>query len=186
VPAALGVIIVDEAVYALQDLQPGLEKVYFTLQEELLKPTTQIKFSPGDTIDNIIRHPVIPAGRQQIAEVLLTSVKLPPHQRWEVNPAVERRRNLEARSAQIAQNAFQHAFETDDAIKFDAVTKRWAFRKDLLDAMIKTNRLPVQVLDNGLGGSSRSPIWPRSRRTSRQKASAPPSARSAFCNGNIN
>src|SRR5262249_4091675 len=28
--AALGVIIVDEAVYALQEMQPGLEKVYFT------------------------------------------------------------------------------------------------------------------------------------------------------------
>src|SRR4029078_1226529 len=36
--AALGVVIVDEAVYALQEMQPGLEKVYFTLQEELLKP----------------------------------------------------------------------------------------------------------------------------------------------------
>src|SRR5262249_40770171 len=31
-PAALGVIIVDEAVYAMQEMQPGLEKVYFTLQ----------------------------------------------------------------------------------------------------------------------------------------------------------
>src|SRR5262249_49617948 len=30
VPSALGVIIVDEAVYAMQELQPGLEKVYFT------------------------------------------------------------------------------------------------------------------------------------------------------------
>ena len=40
-PAALGVIIVDEAVYALQEMQPGLEKVYFTLQEELLKPQAQ-------------------------------------------------------------------------------------------------------------------------------------------------
>ena len=76
-PSALGVIIVDEAVYALQDLQPGLEKVYFTLQEELLKPQAQIKFSPGETLDDIVRQPVVPAGRQQIAEVLLTSVKLP-------------------------------------------------------------------------------------------------------------
>jgi uncharacterized protein YfaS (alpha-2-macroglobulin family) len=40
--AALGVIIVDEAVYALQEMQPGLEKVYFTLQEELLKPQAQV------------------------------------------------------------------------------------------------------------------------------------------------
>ncbi|HWY87286.1 MAG TPA: MG2 domain-containing protein, partial [Gemmataceae bacterium] len=49
--AALGVIIVDEAVYALQDLQPGLEKVYFTLQEELLKPQAQVKFN--DTVGNL-------------------------------------------------------------------------------------------------------------------------------------
>jgi 5-hydroxyisourate hydrolase-like protein (transthyretin family) len=40
--AALGIIIVDEAVYALQEMQPGLEKVYFTLQEELLKPQAQL------------------------------------------------------------------------------------------------------------------------------------------------
>src|SRR5437868_5629917 len=33
VQAALGIIVVDEAVYALQEMQPGLEKVYFTLQE---------------------------------------------------------------------------------------------------------------------------------------------------------
>src|SRR5207244_5382215 len=40
--AALGVIIVDEAVYALQDLQPGLETVYFTLHEALQKPKVQV------------------------------------------------------------------------------------------------------------------------------------------------
>jgi 5-hydroxyisourate hydrolase-like protein (transthyretin family) len=44
--AALGVIVVDEAVYALQEMQPGLEKVYFTLQEELLKPQVQ-NAAPG-------------------------------------------------------------------------------------------------------------------------------------------
>ena len=59
--AAIGVIVVDEAVYALQDLQPGLEKTYFTLQEELLKPQAQIKLSPGETIDNLVIQPVLPA-----------------------------------------------------------------------------------------------------------------------------
>ena len=53
-PAALGIIIVDEAVYALQEMQPGLEKVYFTLQEELLKPKVDFKFSPGETLDNLV------------------------------------------------------------------------------------------------------------------------------------
>jgi len=38
VRAALGVTIVDEAVFALQDMRPGLERVYFRLEEELLEP----------------------------------------------------------------------------------------------------------------------------------------------------
>jgi hypothetical protein len=42
VAAALGVVGVDEAVYALYDTRPGLEQLYFTLQEELLKPRYEI------------------------------------------------------------------------------------------------------------------------------------------------
>jgi alpha-2-macroglobulin-like protein len=43
VPAALGVYIVDEAVYALTDNRPGLEKVYFQLTNELLTPRAQVQ-----------------------------------------------------------------------------------------------------------------------------------------------
>ncbi len=69
--AALGVLVVDEAVYALQDMQPGLEKVYFTLQEELLKPQAQVLYKPSETIDTLVRQPVLSDGQQQIAEALL-------------------------------------------------------------------------------------------------------------------
>ena len=40
--AALSLMGVDEAVYALHDLRPGLEQIYFTLQEEILKPRYEI------------------------------------------------------------------------------------------------------------------------------------------------
>src|SRR5207253_9025515 len=80
--AALGVLIVDEAVYALQEMQPGLEKVYFTLQEELLKPKTQVIYRPRQTVDGLVRDPQLPADKQQIAEVLLTSIKPKPPARW--------------------------------------------------------------------------------------------------------
>ena len=76
--AALGVLVVDEAVYALQDMQPGLEKVYFTLQEELLKPQAQVLYKPSETIDTLVRQPVLSDGQQQIAEALLTAVKPKP------------------------------------------------------------------------------------------------------------
>ncbi|MBI2808306.1 MAG: hypothetical protein HYX68_25240 [Planctomycetes bacterium] len=152
VAAAIGVIVVDEAVYALQDLQPGLEKVYFTLQEELLKPSAQIKLSPGVTIDNIVRQPVIAAPRQQVAEVLLTAVKLPAPARWNVNPAVQRKRMVEGRLAQIAQTMYHIAFQDATVITFDKDAGRWTFRANILDDMIKKNQIHPTVVDNGFGG----------------------------------
>jgi alpha-2-macroglobulin-like protein len=42
VTAALGLAIVDESVFALSELQPGLEKIYFTLEKELMEPKVEI------------------------------------------------------------------------------------------------------------------------------------------------
>jgi hypothetical protein len=42
VAAALGVAVVDESVYALSELQPGLAKIYFTLEKELMEPKYEI------------------------------------------------------------------------------------------------------------------------------------------------
>jgi len=51
VPAALGVEVVDESVFALSENQPGLERVYFTLQRELLTPRYEIHgFEPGAVV----------------------------------------------------------------------------------------------------------------------------------------
>ncbi len=50
--AALGVTIVDESVFALQEMQPGLERIYFALERELLTPRYEIH---GFTTEGIIR-----------------------------------------------------------------------------------------------------------------------------------
>ena len=42
VAAALGISVVDEAVFALQDMKPGLEKVYFLLEKEIATPRYEI------------------------------------------------------------------------------------------------------------------------------------------------
>jgi len=42
VSAALGISVVDESVFALAGREAGLEKIYFTLEEELLKPKVEI------------------------------------------------------------------------------------------------------------------------------------------------
>jgi CD109 antigen len=43
VAAALGLAVVDEAVFALSESRPGLEKVYFQIEEDLLTPRYQLK-----------------------------------------------------------------------------------------------------------------------------------------------
>ncbi len=150
--AAIGVIVVDEAVYALQDLQPGLEKVYFTLQEELLKPQAQIKLGGGDTIDNLVMQPALPAPRQQVAEVLLTAVKLPVPKRFNVDPAQERKQRVEGMVPHIAMLLFQRTAQPSaNVITLDKATGRWAFRTGLLDELVKSNQMPPQWLDGALG-----------------------------------
>ncbi|HEY3269452.1 MAG TPA: alpha-2-macroglobulin family protein [Armatimonadota bacterium] len=58
-PSALGISIVDESVFALQEMQPGFEKVYFLLEKEILEPRAEIHGVSGD---DIVRP--LPAGRE--------------------------------------------------------------------------------------------------------------------------
>lgn len=148
--AALGVIIVDEAVYALQDLQPGLEKVYFTLQEELLKPQAQAIYRPAQSIDMLVRQPELDAGQQQIAQVLLTSIKPKPPARWDVAPAVERLRQVEGQIQQIGWGIYQYALE-NPFIEKDRTTGNWNFKPGLLEQAVKTQHLQPAALDAPFG-----------------------------------
>jgi hypothetical protein len=66
VAAALGISIVDERVFALQELQPGLEKVYFTLEAELMKPAVQVT---GWSMEGIINPLPMPFPLPQPIEV---------------------------------------------------------------------------------------------------------------------
>lgn len=46
VPAAIGLSIVDESLFALAETKPGLERVYAAIEEDILKPRYQIKSCP--------------------------------------------------------------------------------------------------------------------------------------------
>ncbi len=76
VSAALGVEIVDEAVFALSDKQPGFEKVFMHLQKELLTPRYEVhQFSFEQVVlDDFGGEGVARAGRRErAAEVLLAA-----------------------------------------------------------------------------------------------------------------
>ncbi len=75
--SALGVMVVDEAVFALQEMQPGLEKVYFYLEKEIAAPRYEIH---GYEIDEIMTpQPILRGGdnqvREKAARVLFASAK---------------------------------------------------------------------------------------------------------------
>jgi uncharacterized protein YfaS (alpha-2-macroglobulin family) len=84
VAAALGVMVVDEAVFALQEMQPGLEKVYFYLEKEIATPRYEIH---GYSLDYCMPQPRKTEGqpdatltrepqrRDTAARVLLASAK---------------------------------------------------------------------------------------------------------------
>jgi hypothetical protein len=152
--AALGVVIVDEAVYSLQDLQPGLEKVYFTLQEELLKPQVQVlQYAPPEPLNVLAREQALPADRQQVAEVLLTAVKPQPPARWQVEPTVERKRQMEQKFLQVGGGLFNFAFNTDQPYQqFDKAKKRWEFAPGLLDRALKQGNVHPTWLESPFGG----------------------------------
>lgn len=147
--SALGVVIVDEAVYSLQDSQPGLEKAYFTLQEELMKPQVQVQFSTN--VDNLVRQPVVPLPQQQIAEVLLTSVKLPPPARWEVAPAQERRQHVLGKVQQVGWGLYHFAMNQGPAVVKDPATGQWGFKPGILAEAQKKGHLTPQALEGVFG-----------------------------------
>lgn len=76
VSAALGVEIVDEAVFALSDKQPGFEKVFLNLQKELLTPRYEVhQFSFEQVVlDDFGGEAAVRTGRRErAAEVLLAA-----------------------------------------------------------------------------------------------------------------
>lgn len=82
VQAALGLAMVDESVFALSELQPGLEKVYFTLEKELMEPRYELH---GLTPSGLMLESRADASHQRAATLLLASAPASDGFDWRVN-----------------------------------------------------------------------------------------------------
>jgi 5-hydroxyisourate hydrolase-like protein (transthyretin family) len=71
VPAAIGVSVVDEALFALAEQDPGFAKIYFLLEKELQQPKYQIK---GFTWEQVMRENLRPS-RPDLQQAQDTSAK---------------------------------------------------------------------------------------------------------------
>jgi hypothetical protein len=150
-PAALGVLIVDEAVYALQEMQPGLEKVFFTLQEELLKPRVQVDFRPREGADVLILRRKLDNAQQRVARVLFSSAKPKPPARWEVDPDHTRRQHVRSVVQRIGLAVYQYAVTNRPVIEKEAKTATWRFRPALLDDLVTARLLTKELLNDPMG-----------------------------------
>ena len=72
VPAAIGVSVVDEALFALAEQDPGFAKIYFLLEKELQQPKYQIKgFTWGQVMQVPPEEPILREAQDTSAKAAL-------------------------------------------------------------------------------------------------------------------
>lgn len=136
--AALCVAIVDEAVFAVSELQPGLEKVYFMLEKEILEPRYEIHgFEPAE----IVQKPGIKAR----AENVLFST-LSPKDPFPVNYTTPQEVDYKIKTAFYnrlinVQNEIYAAIN-----KYYAVHNQYPKASDGINMLIEENFLKENVL----------------------------------------
>ncbi|MFP4502523.1 MAG: MG2 domain-containing protein [Candidatus Hydrogenedentota bacterium] len=140
--AAIGISIVDESVFALQEMHPGLEKVYFTIEEEIMKPRYEIH---GYDMNDVILKPAWDEGQQRAAQVLLASAPKPDRIQYtnthakrvqEAASAVQQRINEDLQKVQQALNKLyqeRDKFPASDTILSTLLRKGYLRENDLED-----------------------------------------------------
>jgi hypothetical protein len=148
--AALGVSIVDESVFAIQEMQPGLLKVYFTLEKELAKPRYEVHFAPGGaSVESMLDDKEKAAdSKDKIMKVLLAGVNQPTAAGWEENPAKTRMASESQKIQQFASYLLQYIGKNQFLEKKGGV---WAYQADLVDAMIKSKAIDKASATDSFG-----------------------------------
>ncbi|MCS7312434.1 MAG: hypothetical protein NZ742_05925, partial [Acidobacteria bacterium] len=116
--AALGLTVIDESVFALAELQPGLERLYFALEEELLKPRYEVH---GWDLRPLLLSPEGPASgpsqglgpgtRDRVVRVLLAATAPTPTYTLRVSTYDQRKRQVEARWRQGMEAAAEKVWK---------------------------------------------------------------------------
>jgi hypothetical protein len=94
VPAALGVVMIDEALLALRPLRPGLLRAYFTLGAAAKTASERRKLSPNKlTLDALVERGAVSSLEQQAAQFLLSGATAPWNASWMNDPWEARRKD---------------------------------------------------------------------------------------------
>lgn len=142
--AALGLTVVDEAIFGVQELQPGLEKAYFTLHKRLQKAQLSGAYLLKNNIEDYVRLEKLTKDQNQMMGVLLTAAGLnaPEHQ------IRDQRSNEDYLLKQhsvysLQQKIFQLALLNPAVVmNYDMNKKQWQFHEDLLSRLAEAGLLP--------------------------------------------
>ncbi len=145
--AALGVTIVDESVFALQEAQPGLLKVYFTLEKEILQPRYQIKgFQMPDLVvagEEPGEEPKPEPQRERAAEVLMASATQIAGYSVDVNTRADREGEAKQRAQKILQAIYGRNYFHQYRDQRDAYFKRHKAYPEQREGVAHLARLDV-------------------------------------------
>ncbi len=92
VAAALGINVVDESVFALQELQPGMEKIFFYLEQEMMEPRYEIHGFEMPSIIATEPGPVPLQGwerKDRAAQIIFASIEAPTVSTFDVDTYAE-------------------------------------------------------------------------------------------------
>ncbi len=151
VPAALGVVMIDEALLALRPLRPGLLRAYFTLGDAAKKAAAMRALAPRTlTLDTLVERGALSDLEQQVAQFLLSGAVAPWSASWMTDPWEERRKELHAReklwSDAVKRFATQHPERMGERVP--GQKGQWRYRRSLPDLMRAEGTLTAEsVLD---------------------------------------
>ncbi len=133
--ASLGVSIVDESVFAIQEMRPGLLEVYYTLEKEIMKPRHEVHLIPGGgSVEELIKGDAeTRRKRDQVMRVLTAGVESPTSHGWVENPA-ERRMARELDRLSSYARAFIDFAKTNRFIERD-YKGDWRYMDDVTERM---------------------------------------------------
>ncbi len=156
--AALGVNIVDESVFALQEMQPGLEKIYFMLEKEIMTPRYEIHAYSMEQV--ILDTPFLreqpqqqQVVREKAAQVLLASAENLVDYAVNVNNFTQKTQSIRPLIQEKIMQDFQKIYQ--GIHEYSRKKKHVLTKKEGVEAIIQAGFLKPEDLHDPWGNPYR-------------------------------
>jgi hypothetical protein len=144
--AAMGIAIVDESVFALSELQPGLERIYFLLEKEFMEPKYEIHgLRPTGLIEMNPRDKSTPElARQRAATVVLASAEAKGNFDFRINTYKDRWARLLEKAVPLIEKDYLKIY--DATRRYNNENRAPLSVHEGLDTLIKKGYLTESTL----------------------------------------